>query len=86
MEPFGASSHENGNSKTDPDELCRLLDVTLANKRIAWKHAESQRQFLRGASFVFLLLVFAGALAAFCFVAFHSTEQRPRHSTPFSEK
>jgi hypothetical protein len=75
---------DTGRQKTDADELCRLLDLTLANKRLAWQRAQAQRQFVRAASFVFLFLVIAGALAAFCFVAFRATDLRSGQNQPIA--
>ena len=55
-------------SKMDPDELARLLDIELAQKRAAWAEAGQRSRRIRTISFLFLAIVVLGALAAFVMV------------------
>ena len=43
--------------ETNPEQLNRLIEVELAEKRIAWKKAAARRQKVRLMSFLFLFLL-----------------------------
>jgi hypothetical protein len=60
--------------ENDPEQLSRLMDLELAQKRIAWKEAASRRQKIRVASFFFLFLLVIASLFAF-FVLFSRVNQ-----------
>jgi hypothetical protein len=49
-------------SSTDPDTLARALELELMQKRAVWERARQRRGTWRALSFLFLLLVIAGAL------------------------
>lgn len=57
------------NLVTDPDALAKLLEMELALKREEWKRSRSRRGALRALSILFLILVIAGAVAAYFFFA-----------------
>jgi hypothetical protein len=57
------------NLVTDPDALAKVLEMELALKRAGWERARSRRGTWRALSILFLLLVMAGALAAFFYFA-----------------
>ena len=57
------------NLVTDPDALAKLLDLELALKRASWEQTRSRRGTWRALSILFLLLVIAGAIAAWFFFA-----------------
>jgi hypothetical protein len=65
-----------GKDETDADKLCRLLDLNLASERVAWQRARSRRPKIRAVSFVVLLLLIVGALAASFFIFSRATERR----------
>lgn len=52
------------NLVTDPDALAKLLEMELALKRASWEQTRSRRGTWRALSILFLLLVIAGAIAA----------------------
>jgi len=54
---------------SDPDTLAKLLEMELALKRQTWQRRQSQRGTWRVLSILFLVLVIAGALAAYFFFA-----------------
>jgi hypothetical protein len=73
--------HGNGKPEpTDPEQLVRLLEIELAQKRAARQRAGSPFRGFRMASFVFLFAVILGALLAFYYVFFSGglESNRPR--------
>ena len=61
--------HGNGkNEPTDPDQLLRLIDLELAQKRAARLRAPSPYRGFRMASFIFLFAVILGAALAAYYV------------------
>jgi hypothetical protein len=64
MNPHGNSKNE----PTDPEQLVRLIDLELAQRRAARQQARSPYRSFRLASFIFLFAVIVGALLAFYFV------------------
>ncbi len=61
--------HGNGkNEPPDPDQLLRLIDLELAQKRAARLRAPSPYRGFRMASFIFLFAVILGAVLAFYYV------------------
>jgi hypothetical protein len=61
--------HRDGkNEPTDPEQLLRLLDLELAQQRIARQQARSPYRGFRLASFIFLFAVLLGAALAFYYV------------------
>jgi hypothetical protein len=53
---------------SDPDQILRLVDLELAQKRAARERAPSPFRGFRVASFVFLFAVILGAALAFYYV------------------
>lgn len=64
-------------SPTDAEQLKRLLDLELTQKRVAWKQAKQRNKSLRSLAFLFLFLLIAGILFGFFFVYTRVSEQRP---------
>ena len=61
--------HSDGKPEAnDPDQVLRLLDLELAQRRIAREQAGSPYRGFRMASFIFLFAVVVGALFAFYYV------------------
>jgi len=48
--------------KVDPDNLSRLLELELIQKRAIWKQAGERYRAVRAAGFVFLFLLIVGCL------------------------
>ena len=63
--------HSDGKPEpVDPDQVMRLLEIELAQRRAARQQAGSPYRGFRLASFVFLFAVLLGALLAFYYVFF----------------
>jgi hypothetical protein len=62
------SDEDSKPKSTDPEELARLLEIELLQKRNEWKQAAGRARTIRMASFVFLFLVILGALLAYFFI------------------
>jgi hypothetical protein len=65
----------------DPDQLAKLLEIELIQKRAEWQRTVARRKSIRTASFFFLFIVIVAVLFAF-FVIMprlreHAGEQRP---------
>ena len=61
--------HSDGKPEpNDPDQVLRLLDLELAQRRAEREQAGSPYRGFRMASFVFLFAVIVGALFAFYYV------------------
>ena len=58
-------------SEIDPAKLSKLLEIELMQKRAKWQRVAAQRRTFRVLAVLFLLLVIAGAIAAYFFVVSH---------------
>ena len=63
-------------NEMDPEQVTRLLELELAQKRGAWAQAGARRQKIRTVSFLFLALIVLGALAAFFLLFTRLTQER----------
>lgn len=64
MNPHGDGKNE----PTDPEQLVRLLELQLAQQRVARKRAGAPFRNFRLASFIFLFAVIVGIALAFYYV------------------
>jgi hypothetical protein len=62
------SDEDSKPKSTDPEELSRLLEIELLQKRAEWKQAAGRARTIRMVSFLFLFLVILGALLAYFFI------------------
>jgi hypothetical protein len=60
----------------DPEDLTRLLNLELIQKRAAWQQATGRHKRIKSASIFFLFVVILAALAGFYFVFLRVNEQR----------
>ena len=60
--------HDGKPEPNDPDQVVRLLELELEQRRAALQHARSPLRGFRLASFVFLIAVLLGAVLAFYYV------------------
>jgi hypothetical protein len=79
------------NEPTDPEKVLRLLELELAQQRIARQRAGAPYRAFRLASFIFLFAVIIGAALAFYYVFvsgglddFRSRNQPQSTATPSS--
>jgi hypothetical protein len=63
---------------TEADQLSRLLELELIQKRAAWKQAQQRKKSLRSLAFLFLFLLFAACLLGF-FFAFNRVSEELQH-------
>lgn len=59
------------------DELSRLLELELIQKRATWKQTSQRNRSFRTAAFLFLFLLIAGTVLGFFFVFTRVNEERP---------
>jgi hypothetical protein len=69
---------------SEAEQLSRLLELELIQKRASWKHAKERNKSLRSAAFLFLFVLIAGCLLGFFFVYTRVSEQRPNPPAPTS--
>jgi hypothetical protein len=68
---------DNGKPKSgDPEELARLLEIELIQKRAAWNQAAARHRAIRMASFAFLFFIIVAALFLYFFVFSDLNENR----------
>lgn len=66
----------------EAEQLVRLLELELMQKRTAWKQERQRNRSIRSAGFLFLFLVIAACLVGFFFVFSSLSEQRPKRPAP----
>jgi hypothetical protein len=66
-------------NQVDPDNLARLLELELIQKRTTWKQAGERYRAIRAAGFVFLFLLIVGCLVGGYFAFMRMNETRPSH-------
>jgi hypothetical protein len=66
----------------DPEQLTRLLELELMQKRVTWKQAGARHRTMRTASFLFLFIVIVATAAAFFLIFSRMNERGPRHEVP----
>jgi hypothetical protein len=67
----------------DPEQLTRLLELELMQKRSAWQQASARHRAIRSASFFFLFVVILAALVGFYLVFSRApAEHGNQHATP----
>jgi hypothetical protein len=60
----------------DAEQLSRLLELELIQKRAAWKQAQQRKKSYRSLAFLFLFLLFAACLLGFFFAFNRVSEER----------
>jgi hypothetical protein len=67
----------------DPEQLTRLLELELMQKRAGWQQAGARHRTIRTVSFLFLFIVIvASAVVFFIFFSGMKEGGRPNVSTP----
>jgi hypothetical protein len=72
-------------STSDAEQLTRMLELELIQKRTSWKQAKEHKQSLRSAAFLFLFLILAGSLLGFFFAFTHISQQRTHPTSSVSD-
>jgi hypothetical protein len=73
---MNANDPEVNRQTTNPDELSRLLEIELIQKRAEWQQASARHKNLRSVSFLFLFVVVMAALVGFYFIFMRVNENR----------
>ena len=68
--------------RNDAEELSRLLEIELLQKKALWQQKTARNKNLKTFSIMFLFLVVMAGLAAFVFVFMQAKEGRPNRATP----
>ena len=76
-----SNSAEPKSSEFDPDNLSRLLELELIQKRATWKQAGERYRSFRAAGFVFLFVLILGCLIGGYFAFMRVSEQRANQPT-----
>ena len=71
-----SNSAEPKSSEFDPDNLSRLLELELIQKRATWKQAGERYRSIRTAGFVFLFVLILGCVIGGYFAFIRVNEQR----------
>ena len=71
---------------SEAEQLSRLLELELAQKRVAWKHLKQRKKSYRTLAVLFLFLLFAGCLAGYLFVANRVNEERQNRPVATSHR
>ena len=79
MIPDGDGKSES--SKVDPDQIARMLELEMAQKRAEWIAASARHHTIRTISIVFLAIVVMGALLAFFLMFTQLSQQHPGGGT-----
>lgn len=66
----------------DSDQMMKILEIELAQKRAAWAQTSERYRKLRTASFLFLALVIMGAIFAFFFLFTRLSGEHPAAASP----
>ena len=69
-------------ASTETEQLMKLLELELAQKRENWKQAGERARSIRSASFVFLFLLIVACLAGGYFAFMRVNEQRTNPPAP----
>jgi hypothetical protein len=72
----GDNAKPGGRPQNDPDELSRLLELELIQKRAAWQQANARHKTLKSVSIFFLFIVIVGALVGFYLAFSRVNEER----------
>jgi len=78
---MNANDPEVNQPTTNPDELNRLLEIELIQKRAEWQRTSARHKSLRSASFLFLFIVVMAGLVAAYFAFTRASENR-QHRAP----
>ena len=72
-----ADSSEPKPNEIDADNLSRLLELELIQKRATWKQAGDRYRSFRAAGFIFLFVLIVGCLIGGYFALMRLNETRP---------
>jgi hypothetical protein len=71
--------------EVDADNLSRLLELELIQKRATWKQAGERYRSIRTAGFVFLFVMIVGCLIGGYFAFMRMNESRPNQPSAVTD-
>jgi hypothetical protein len=71
---------------TDTEQMFRLLELELVQKRAAWKQAKQRNKSLRSMAFLFVFLLLAGCAFGALFVFTRVNEERQNRPAATSNR
>jgi type II secretory pathway component PulM len=71
--------------ENDPEQLSRLLEIELIQKRTMWQQKTARNRNLKTVAFFFLFLVVIGGLAGVYFVFMQANERRQQQAPQTQE-
>ena len=72
-------------ASSDPDQLSRLLELELIQKRTAWNQAKARKKSLRSLAFLFVFLILVTTLFGF-FLAFNRVNEERQNRPAATSK
>ena len=72
-------------NEIDPDNLSRLLELELIQKRATWKQAGERYRSIRTAGFVFLFVLIVDCLIGGYFAFMRLNESRPNQPSAVTD-
>ena len=73
-----ANPTQSSASASDAEQLARLLELELIQKRATWKHEKQRNKSFRSLAFLFLFVLIAGTLLGFFFVYTRVSDGPPK--------
>ena len=70
---------------SDAEQLTRMLELELLQKRTSWKQVKQRSKSLRSAAFLFLFLIITGCFLGFFFAYTRVSQQRAKSSPSVSD-
>ncbi len=66
----------------DAEQMARLLELELAQKRLVWQQVRKRKKSYRSLAFLFLFILFAACLLGFFFAFNRVNEERQSRPSP----
>jgi hypothetical protein len=79
-DPAGSKTNQ-----IDPDNLSRLLELELIQKRVTWKQAGERYRAIRAAGFIFLAILILGCLVGGYFAFMRMNGSRPNQPSAVTD-
>jgi hypothetical protein len=77
---MSAEIRKTGAAADNADELSRLLELELIQKRAEWKRATARNKNFKALSLLFLFVVVLAGLVAYYFVFMRASEERQQRA------
>jgi hypothetical protein len=81
----GDNAKFDGPAANNAEELSRLIEIELIQKRAEWQKASARRKTIRSVATLFLFVVIMGTVLAFYFAFTRANEERVHQRPPAAE-